>query len=110
MVYAASLLIMGRLLQHLLLDILVCSDEDNHLIRSLSKSSPGSNCLVNSSYCCYPANTPGSPGNQSLSPTTPGMQPHRARVASTYIRQMDNEKLVIPGRHISLLDCIGRGM
>jgi len=36
-------------------------------------------------------------------------EPPRARVSSGYIRQMNEEKLLIPGKIIHLQDCIGQG-
>ena len=33
----------------------------------------------------------------------------RARVSSGYIRQMNKEKLLIPGKNLHLQDCIGQG-
>lgn len=34
----------------------------------------------------------------------------RGRVSSSYIRQMSEEKLLIPGRNLVLMDTIGQGM
>jgi len=39
----------------------------------------------------------------------PSAVPPRARVSSGYIRQMNEEKLLIPGKVIHLQDCIGQG-
>ena len=33
----------------------------------------------------------------------------RARVPSVFIRNMDKYKLLIPGRHLQLLDTVGQG-
>ena len=33
-----------------------------------------------------------------------------ARVPSAYIRQMAEEKLLIPGKHLALMDTIGQGI
>ena len=39
----------------------------------------------------------------------PSAAPPRARVSSGYIRQMNKEKLLIPGKNLHLQDCIGQG-
>ena len=36
-------------------------------------------------------------------------RPQLARVSSAYIRKLTEEKLLIPGRNISLMDTVGQG-
>ena len=43
-----------------------------------------------------------------LSPDTEPL-PRMARVSAGYIRQMTEEKLLIPGRSITLMDTVGQG-
>ena len=48
-----------------------------------------------------------------LVPATPGLgmvEPQsRARVGSGFIRNLTESKLIIPGRHLTLLDTVGQG-
>ena len=50
-----------------------------------------------------------SPGNTELQVPPVVFQPQRARIASEHIRQLTEEKLLIPGRTLSLMDTVGQG-
>ena len=50
------------------------------------------------------------PGNTELVPQVPLVsQPQLDRLSSAHIRQLTEEKLLIPGRNISLMDTVGQG-
>ena len=48
-------------------------------------------------------------GNTELQVPPLVFQPQRARVSSAHIRQLTKEKLLVPGRNLSLMDTVGQG-
>ena len=49
------------------------------------------------------------PGNTELQVPPLVFQPQLARVSSAHIQQLTEERLLIPGRNLSLMDTVGQG-